>query len=125
MESRKVLTWSQFNNQLSPSGLFWVIWVDAKNLKNASRGLQGELEWVLVDDHGAQYAEISDANPVSVPEFVRLQGRDPLRSNVTPRAVTHPLLVFDVAADAQPVQLIVKSGALLSSDQATFDLTQK
>jgi hypothetical protein len=123
MEHRDTLTWSEFGNRLAPSGVFWVLWVDAKNLRNESRGLEGTLEWELVDDHSAHYAEISEANPVSLAGFVRLQDRDALNANVTPRAVTHPLLVFDVAADAQPTQLLVKSAALFSGDQVVFDLT--
>jgi hypothetical protein len=123
MEHRDTLTWSEFGNRLAPSGVFWVLWVDAKNLRNESRGLQGTLDWELVDDHSAHYSEISAANPVSLAGFVRLQDRDTLNANVTPRAVTHPLLVFDVAADAQPVQLLVKSAALFSGDQVVFDLS--
>lgn len=122
IETRDTITWSNLGNSFKASGKFWVLWVDAKNEANESRSVEGTLQFSLVDDRGATYNDLSSGNEAQMKAFAILEERDPLNANTTPRAATRPILVFDVAADAHPIELIIKNPGFFSDDEVRFNI---
>ena len=122
MENRPLIEWSDFGNAFKPSGKFWLLWLDARNDENTSRSLASTITFRLLDDHKAEYKELSDANAFSMSEFARLQHVDALSAGATPRAVQHVITVFDVASDTQPLQLVIENSGLLSGEEVRFNL---
>lgn len=106
-------------------GLFWALWVDARNAAPDSRTLANTLQWALLDDHGLTYPEAGarvgqDLNLLNA--YAQGWGRTPLTTTVAPQALTHPLLVFDVLGGAQPVALIIREAGVPAPDEIRFDL---
>ena len=115
------MAWSEFGNEVSASGTFAVIYLDATNTENATRSLAETFRFSLDDDHGAHYAELSDGNGMVAAGAAQQARRDPLTAAIVPRGTTHALLIFDVAADAAPVTLVIHDAGLFSSDAVTVD----
>lgn len=110
------------------NGLYWLLYVDAANLENQSRTLENTIDWVLVDDHDAVYAERARDNPFTFGDVAEYLGRSALNYGVTPRGLTHPVLIFDVAADAKPAYLIIQRQSYARTVDVTgvhFDLQRK
>jgi len=126
METRSQLVYSAIGQWYRPSGQFVLLWVDARNLANTSRTLRDTLLWGLEDDHKADYAEqwtdTSEKDQENLTQFIAREGRSPLYANVTPRGITHALLIFDVAADTQPAWFWVASQADNPPIAQFFDL---
>ena len=104
-----------------PSGKFWLLYIEANNGKNESRSLKESIDFNLLDDRGATYDELSKDHG----GLLGVEGHGQLNELITPRGHTNPVLVFDVASDATPKELVVKDNALLSSGEAHFDLSKK
>jgi hypothetical protein len=85
----------------SPSGKYWLIFLQAHNMRNASRSLWDSLDFELVDSRGAKYDYSSDPSLV----LFSTDGRDDLTRVIAPRGSTDTTLLFDVAADASPKTL--------------------
>jgi hypothetical protein len=119
---RKEIYWSNVGNGFEASGVYRLFWVDAKNLTNGTRVIWNDIGWILVDDHGTQYREMAKIEEYAMNAFATLQGRDPQDVSTVPRATAHLLLVFDVAADAAPVQLVMHAD---NGDSLPFDLRKK
>ena len=100
-DKRKEIIWSDVGNGFEASGLYWVLWLDAKNTSQTSRALSDDFRWRLTDDQGSMYPEISTSDTYAMGEFANLNGRRPLDVNTTPRTTAHAFLAFDVAADAK------------------------
>lgn len=109
-------------NKYKPSGTWWVIYLDGRNAKNEQRNIDDSLTFRLLDDHGAEYKSFWDINSYLAGGVIDAEHLNGLRFVVTPRAIAHTLLAFDVAADAQPKQLVIGDSALLSSDKIAFEL---
>jgi hypothetical protein len=106
-------------------GMFWALWVDARNAGTGSRTLASTLQWALLDDRGLTYPEAStrvgqDLNLLNA--YAQGWGRTPLTSTVAPQDLTHPLLVFDVLGGAQPVALIIREAGAPAPDEIRFDV---
>jgi hypothetical protein len=129
METRSRLVYDATGHAYRPSGQYILLWVDARNLANESRTLQDTLIWLLTDDHKADYREMwsntDGTTQENVAQAISQEGRDPLYANVTPRGVTHTLLIFDVAADARPLWFWVASQAEDPPIAHAFDLRQQ
>jgi hypothetical protein len=119
---RKTIYWSNVGNGFEASGVYRLFWVDAKNLTNGTRVIWNDIGWILVDDHGTQYREMAKDEAYAMNAFATLQGRDPQDVGTVPRATAHLLLVFDVAADAAPVQLVMHAN---NGDMVPFNLRKK
>ena len=106
-------------------GMFWALWVDARNAGTGSRTLASTLQWVLLDDQGLTYPEAGarvgqDLKLLNA--YAQGWGRTPLAATVAPRDLTHPLLVFDVLGGAKPVALIIREAGVAAPDEIRFDL---
>jgi hypothetical protein len=135
MESRERLVYTALPNFYTPSGKFWFLWLDARNQANASRSLVDTVDSRLTDDHQATYVDFSEGycegtsataaqDCTKMAAAALLEKRDRLDTATTPRALTHPILIFDVAADAVPAQLhIYRQGE--KTGGVVFDLAQK
>lgn len=109
-------------NKYKPSGTWWVIYLDGRNAKNEQRNIDDSLTFRLIDDQGAQYKSFWDINSYTAGGVIEREHLDSPRIVITPRAITHTMLAFDVAADAKPKQFVVGDSTLLSSDKVTFVL---
>jgi len=107
IESRTKLVYSRAGDYYSTKGRFWLIWADARNTQNGTHSLAGDFQWQLRDDQGALYADLTQADTKGVDVAVQLLDREALDTAVLPRTLVHPLLVFQVAGDAQPSELIL------------------
>ena len=106
-------------------GMFWALWVDARNAGISSRTLASTLQWALLDDRGLTYPEAGarvgqDLNLLNA--YAQGWGRTAPTSTVAPQDLTHPLLVFDVLGGAQPVALIIREAGVPAPDEIRFDL---
>jgi hypothetical protein len=130
MESRNTLVYdSYFNRSYGASGKFWLLWIDARNLGATSNSVQYGLDFTLLDDHGSYYSELyqgaTAADKDNIGLAVRLLDRTPLYANITPRGLTHSLLLFDVSADALPTSLALRPHDGDQNSWQFFDLSKK
>jgi hypothetical protein len=103
------IEWTQYGNTLLCNGHCWYLYIDAKNTANQTRALSS-LRFTLSDDHDAVYEEDQAGVDVyTIQQFISLQGRKAIAFGVTPRDVTHSMLIFDIAKDALPAVLTVTS----------------
>ncbi len=107
IESRTTLRYSEAGESYSTKGRFWLIWADGRNTQNSTRSLNDDFTWQVRDDRGAHYAELGQDGVDHIATAVQLIGREPLDTAVLPRSLVHPLLLFQVAADARPVELVI------------------
>ncbi|MDQ2806986.1 MAG: hypothetical protein M3Z04_08770 [Chloroflexota bacterium] len=107
MESRTRLVYTKAGDYYSTKGRFWLIWADARNTQNSTHSLDGDLQWQLRDDQGAVYVDLEQDAVKGADTAVQLLGREALATAVLPRTLVHPLLLFQVAADAQPTELVI------------------
>lgn len=110
-------------------GTFWLIWVDARNDGKTTRSLGGTVDFLLKDNNGNLYAELSDhGTGGDTREIARIFGRDYLNRRLAPGGVTNTLLVFDIPSGATPTELtgrLIVDGRASLADPLRFDLTKK
>lgn len=123
-EKRKEIIWSDYGNGYDPSGVFWIVWLDAKNTGGTPHALDNDFRWQLTDDQGSHYPEITPANTYGMDSFAQLLNRKPLGVAVAPRTTTHVIVAFDVATDATAGTLHFLPGpyGLGSDELATIEL---
>lgn len=112
-----------------PFGTFWLIWIDARNDGRSTRSLGDTADFLLKDNSGNLYTELSDHGyGEGTREIARIFGRHYLNTPVAPGGVTRTLLVFDIPSGATPTELVgrrIINGRASLSDQLRFDLTKK
>ncbi|HYP40511.1 MAG TPA: hypothetical protein VEX13_09135, partial [Chloroflexia bacterium] len=119
MNARQQINNPQTGVSYAPSGTFWLIWIDARNDGDATRSLGQTVDFLLKDNNGNLYTELSGhGTGRDTREIARIFGRDYLNARVAPGGVTRTLLVFDVPSGATPTELmgrrIIGGGASLS-----------
>lgn len=107
IESRTRLVYSAAGDYYSTRGRFWLIWADARNTQNSTHSLADDFQWQLRDDQGAVYTDLAQGEVKGADMAVQLLEREALATAVLPRTLVHPLLLFQVAADAQPTELVI------------------
>lgn len=91
----------------SQGEVFRLIRVDATNNSGAARSLGATTDFVLKDDLGRLYTELSDHGKAQGwREIAGIQGFSSLDAAVPPGGRTSTLLVFSMPADVQPAQLV-------------------
>jgi hypothetical protein len=120
---------SQSGVTYAPFGIYWLIWIDARNDGTSTRSLGDTVDFLLKDGSGNLYTELSDHGyGAETREIARIFGRHYLNTPVAPGGVTRTLLVFDIPSGATPAELIgrrIIGGGASSSDPLRFDLTKK
>ncbi len=107
IESRTRLVYTKAGDYYSTKGRFWLIWADARNTQNGTHSLAGDFQWQLRDDQGAVYTDLEQDDVQGADVAVQLLDREALATAVLPRTLVHPLLLFQVAADARPTELVI------------------
>ncbi len=108
--------WVQTRSQLpspdpqvfyKPSGVYWLVRIDARNTLSQPRSFGGTMDFVLRDTNGKLYAELSDhGREPGVREVARREGLSYLNTVLNEGEAAATLLIFDIPRGVQPAQLV-------------------
>jgi sugar lactone lactonase YvrE len=110
LQSRAALIPADQEPALTPDGLYYVLWLDARNTATVPHALDADFGWELLDSTGTRHPNrlaAAAVNSRGVRQFLATMQRAGLDAPVAAGADTHALLAFDLPPAAVPVQLLL------------------
>ena len=104
-------------------GRFWLIWFDARNKDTSAHALDEDFAFHLYAADSSQVGEAWSADRDQLGPVIRQEGRDLLDASTADGAVTHPLLIFDMPANATPARLTIERRFPYGDQLITFDVS--
>jgi hypothetical protein len=106
-EKAEEIEWSGFGNTEEATGVFVKVYVTVENVTNRTDSVNS-FDYRLVDSKGAEYKACLDLACIAYSER---EDRDFFGEDVPPRSSGKLLAIFDVATDAEGLQLVIENEA--------------
>jgi hypothetical protein len=100
----KEFDWSGFGNMQTAKGIYAKIYATVSNTTNKAASVNS-FDWKLQDSQGAEYDSCSELGCFSLPDKEK---RTSFNSDIPPRTDAQILGLFDVAADAKGLVLVIE-----------------
>jgi hypothetical protein len=109
-QKTKSIDWSGLGSTEDAKGVFVKVYVTAQNVTNKTDSIKS-FDYKLHDSSGAEYDACISFACIAYPNQEK---RDNFSSSTPPRSSTKLLALFDVATDAQGLELVIEDSAHIS-----------